>query len=228
MKKINPELTRKFLEEIKNQKSEVVDVEGIKIKTGKNVFPPRSNFSRTSEKLHTLFGDLKGLSVLDVGTGTGVQTIQAIVSGARKAVGLDINPEAVACANENVELNVVKDKATILQSDLFSALKSDEKFDVVIANLPITDFPIEGIVESSLYDPDYGLHKRFFTEVGSHLVDDGIIIMTHINFKGPGDFDAFEKMIQGYGYQIERYIEIEDIGYLWRMYRIRRDVTEAN
>lgn len=223
MKKINPELSQKFLEEIKNQKTEIVDIEGIRIKTCKNVFPPRSNFSRTSEKLHTIFGDINGLAVLDVGTGTGVQTIQAVTSGARKVVGLDINPDAISCAKENVELNGVRDKATILQSDLFSALGANEKFDVVIANLPITDFPVEGVVESSLYDPDYKLHKRFFTEVGGHLTEHGIIIMTHINFKGPGDFDAFEKMIFGYGYRIERFIEIEDIGYLWRMYRIIRN-----
>lgn len=222
MKRINPELSQKFLDEIKNQKTEIVDVEGVKIKTCKNVFPPRSNFSRTSEKLHTIFGDLKGLAVLDVGTGTGVQTIQAVMSGARKAVGLDINPEAISCAKENVKLNGVEDKAIILQSDLFSALKSNDEFDVVIANLPITDFPNEGIVESSLYDPDYRIHKRFFAEVGSHLTEQGIIIMTHINFKGSSDFDAFETMISGYGYQIERFIEIEDIGYLWRMYRIIR------
>ncbi|MFA6404481.1 MAG: class I SAM-dependent methyltransferase [Candidatus Paceibacterota bacterium] len=221
MKKINPELSQKFLKEIKNQKSEIVDIDGVKIKTCKNVFPPRSNFSRTSEKLHIIFGDLKGLAVLDVGTGTGVQTIQAVIRGARKAVGLDINPEAVSCAKENIELNCVKSEATILQSDLFSALKLDEKFDIVIANLPITDYPIEGIVESSLYDPEYRLHRRFFAEVGKHLTSTGIIIMTHINFKGTSDFEKFEKMVSKYGYKIERFIEIEDIGHLWRMYRIK-------
>ena len=83
MKKINPIISQKFLNEIKNQKEEIVDIEGIKIRTRKNVFPPASNFSRSSEKLHTIFGDLTDQIVLDVGTGTGVQAIQAAKAGAK-------------------------------------------------------------------------------------------------------------------------------------------------
>lgn len=222
MKKINPEITQKFLEEIKNYTPEIVNIEGIKIKICKNVFPPRSSFSRSSEKLHTIFDDLKGTNVLDIGTGTGVQAIQAVKDGAHDVVALDINPDAVTCAQENIKLNNVENKVTVQKSDLFEALNQDQKFDVVIANLPITDFPVHGIVESALYDPDRQIHKRFFTDVGNYLKENGIIIMTHINFKGEGDFDEFEKMLLDFGYSPERFIEIEDLGYLWRMYRIKK------
>lgn len=222
MKKINPEITQKFLKEIKNQISEIVDIEGVKIKTCKNVFPPRSGFSRTSEQLHTIFGNLNGASVLDVGTGTGVQAIQAAKDGAHDVVALDINPASVACAKENIKLNNVEDTITVMESDLLKVLDKDKKFDVVIANLPITDFPIEGTIESSLYDPDYQIHRRFLIDVGSHLKQNGVMIMTHINFKGKNDFVEFEKMLSDYGYIAERFIEIKDLGYLWRMYRIKK------
>ncbi len=222
MKKINPEISQNFLDEIKNQKIEVVDVDGVKIKTCKNVFPPRSNFSRTSEKLHTIFGDLNGKVVLDVGTGTGIQAIQAIKNGAKNSIGVDINPESVQCAKENVILNGVEDKVQIILSDLFENLQKDQKFNVIIANLPITNFPIEGIVESALYDKDYLIHKRFWSKVGGYLVENGVVIMTHINFNGVGDFEEFENMATENGYAVDTYIEIEDIGYLWRMYRFIR------
>lgn len=221
MTKINPEISQKLLEEIKNQTSKVLDIDGVKIKTCINVFPPQSDFSRTSEKLHTILSDLSGMVVLDVGTGTGVQAIQAVKAGAIKVIAIDINPAAVDCAKENVELNNFKEKITVIKSDLFDSLNTGEKFDVIIANLPVSDFPLEGIVESSLYDPDNKLHTRFFSEVNNRLNKNGFIVMTHINFKGENDFAEFEKMISDYNFYIEDFNEINYSGYLWRTYKIR-------
>jgi len=217
---INPELTQRFIQEIKTQKSELVEVDGVTIRTCKDVFPPRSDFSRSSEHLHQIFGDLKGAEVLDMGTGTGIQAIQAAKAGARHVTGLDINPAAVICAQENVGTNQLSDRIVIRHSDLFSALGDNEKFDLIIANLPITDFPIEGIVESAVYDPGYRLHQKFLADAKAHLKSGGGIVMTHIDFKGDGDFEEFERMVTSYGYNISDFIEIEDIGYHWRMYRI--------
>ena len=216
----NPVISQQFLEEIKNQSSKIIDIDGVKIKTCKNVFPPRSNFSESSEKLYEVFGNLKGVRVLDMGTGTGIQAIQALKNGAQSVIAVDINPTAIACAKENAILNNVADKIQVKESDLFSSLNS-EKFDLIIANLPVADFPIEGVVESALYDPGYKLHRRFFREVGNYLNPGGIIIMTHINFKGESDFEEFEAMLNKFGYKVENYIQIDNLGYLWRMYRIK-------
>ncbi len=220
MNKVNPQISQDFLNEIKNQTSEVLEVEGLKIKTCKGVFPPRSVFSHSSEKLHTVFGNLKNLDVLDMGTGTGVQAIQAVKDGAESVVAVDINPQAVLCAQENCRLNNVSDKVRVFESDLFSQISDQNVFDVIIANLPITDFPIEGIVEATLYDPDYKIHKQFLTDAPRYLKKGGVIIMTHINFKGDHDFQDFEKMLADYHFKPERFIEIDAAGYKWRMYRI--------
>lgn len=220
MLKENPKTTELFLKEIKSQESEIIDIDGVMIKTRRNVFPPKSNFSHSSERLHEVFGDLHGLRVLDVGTGTGVQAIQAIKSGAKEVVAVDINKEAVACAKENIILNKVEDRVSVFESDLFSSLPKDKAFDLVIANLPITNYPAEGIAELALYDPGYVIHQRFLSEVGLHLHKNGAIIMTHINFEGENDFNNFELLLSEHGYKPERYFEISDIGYLWRMYRI--------
>lgn len=218
--KVNPEISRKFLEAIRNQRSETVAIEGIHIKTCPGVFPPQSPFSQSSKKLHELFGNLKDSHVLDMGTGTGFQAIQAAKAGAGSVIAVDINPAAIVCATENVILNDVAAKVSIFKSDLFEKIPEGASFDLVIANLPIVDFPLEGVVEAALYDPDYRIHKRFLAEVGGYLIPGGSIIMTHINFNGPGDFEAFEAILQEYGYRPEQYMDIENMDFLWRIYRI--------
>ncbi|HTL00751.1 MAG TPA: 50S ribosomal protein L11 methyltransferase, partial [Vicinamibacterales bacterium] len=69
---------------------------------------------------------------LDVGCGSGVLGIAAVLLGARSAVGVDNDPDALTSAAENVELNAVGDKVRLMNEDLRD-LKSPA--DVVLANL---------------------------------------------------------------------------------------------
>ncbi|MBI5126499.1 MAG: class I SAM-dependent methyltransferase [Candidatus Taylorbacteria bacterium] len=219
MKKINPQLTQDFLIDIKNQESKILDIDGIQIQTCKNVFPPQSKFSHSSIELHHVFGDLKNKKVLDIGTGTGIHAIRAAKMGAQKVVAVDINKDAVKCAQDNAQRNGVGEIVEVIESDVFENVPKD-KFDLIIANLPITDFPIEGIIESSLYDPEYQIHKRFLEEAKSYVSPEGNIAITHINFKGEDDFSDFEMMIGRYGYRVLSFEEIDAIGYKWRYYKV--------
>ena len=77
--------------------------------------------------------DLKGKSVIDIGTGSGILGITAVKLGASKAVMTDIDEVAVNVAKHNAIVNKVEDKCLITLDNLLSG--SDSVGDVVVANI---------------------------------------------------------------------------------------------
>ena len=75
----------------------------------------------------------EGDSVLDVGCGSGILGIAAVLLGAGSAFGVDIDATAVRTANENAQVNHVGDKFTAIAGDLVD--KVDGKYDLVVANI---------------------------------------------------------------------------------------------
>lgn len=73
-----------------------------------------------------------GLSMLDVGTGNGVLCFVAAVAGAKRAYGIDLDPEAVACAEQNAELNRLESRCRFAETALDEI---EERFPLVVANL---------------------------------------------------------------------------------------------
>jgi ribosomal protein L11 methyltransferase len=71
-------------------------------------------------------------TVLDVGCGSGVLAIAAVKLGARSAVGIDIDPDALENATENAGLNEMGDRVRFEEGD-FRAMPL--RADVVMANL---------------------------------------------------------------------------------------------
>lgn len=74
-----------------------------------------------------------GERVLDVGCGSGILGIAAVLLGADSAIGVDIDETAVRTANENAQVNHVSDKMTAIAGDLVD--KVTEKYDIVVANI---------------------------------------------------------------------------------------------
>ena len=74
-----------------------------------------------------------GERVLDVGCGSGILGIAAVMLGAESAFGVDIDEMAVRTANENAVVNRVDDKVVAIAGDLVD--KVTEKYDIVVANI---------------------------------------------------------------------------------------------
>jgi ribosomal protein L11 methyltransferase len=83
---------------------------------------------------------LKGGSVLDIGTGTGILALYAAQLGAASVVALDIDPVVGPCLNENLVLNPVPAgcRFSTLIGEIDS-LAADARFDVVICNMIRTE-----------------------------------------------------------------------------------------
>lgn len=74
-----------------------------------------------------------GQTVLDVGTGTGILAIAAILLGAGHAVGVDIDEWTLDNGLENAQRNGVRDRIDIRIGSLESV--PEPAFDVIVANI---------------------------------------------------------------------------------------------
>ena len=81
--------------------------------------------------------DLRGRSVLDVGTGTGILGIAAARLGAGRVVACDTDEIAVATARDNARINNVAETVMSVRVGSLDAVPAGV-FDVVVANLNTT------------------------------------------------------------------------------------------
>ena len=77
--------------------------------------------------------DVSDLTVLDLGTGSGVLSMAAALSGARGVIGLDVDQDAIDSAESSARLNTLPDTITFQVSDFRS--HPPQPADVVLANL---------------------------------------------------------------------------------------------
>ena len=114
-------------------------------------------------------------TVLDIGCGSGILSVAALLLGAQSAVGVDIDALAVKTAAENGEKNgFVPPEYTVIQGDL--AEKVSGKFDVIVANI-IADVII-----------------AFCPKVGDFLAPGGVFITSGIiDSRKDEILEAFEK-----------------------------------
>ncbi|WP_439287385.1 50S ribosomal protein L11 methyltransferase [Lonepinella sp. BR2357] len=110
--------------------------------------------------------DLNGKTVIDFGCGSGILAIAALKLGAKSAIGIDIDPQAILASRNNAENNGVADRLQLFLSDDKPA---DLKADVVVAN--ILAGPLKELypVISQLVKPhgDLGLSGILATQAAS-------------------------------------------------------------
>ena len=73
------------------------------------------------------------MTVLDIGSGSGILSIASILLGAKDAHGVDIDPVAVKVAKENAALNGVENKVKYILGNLDEEIT--ETYDIVVANI---------------------------------------------------------------------------------------------
>jgi release factor glutamine methyltransferase len=188
-----------------------VEVEGIKLAVTPGVFAPLWADSRllaqaVKEEVKT------GTTVLDMGTGTGVQ---AIVAGGKGAIVLavDKSEAAVNCTKENITRNKLGTNVRVQSGDLFENVEGT--FDIVIYNPPFRWFKPRDELEQSETDEGYQSLQRFFRLAASHLSENGKVLIV---FSNSGDLAFFEQIMAKNGFAFEKKKEAKEDGWNYIVY----------
>lgn len=165
---------------------------GKRFKVLPGVFPPRPDSISLVQSMEINPGD----QILDVCCGSGVIGIFAGEQGGCESgvLGLDFNPAAVRCAEQNSMKFGVKNYTARVSNGL-NALKSNEIFDVVTFNPPYRNLPAPKMIEKTMWDEDFAVHRNFFANIRYHLKPSGRIYFAQANF---GDLDQVEALLTKY------------------------------
>lgn len=137
---------------------------------------PRRNKSKVE-------GRRSKLSLLDIGTGSGILAIAAAKLGYAPVDAFDFDPESVRIARENARRNGVLRKIHITRRDVTKlALRSAKKYNVICANLISTLLIAERrrilyrlkpggvLVLAGILDSEFALVQREYERAGLRLI----------------------------------------------------------
>src|SRR3989338_1337085 len=132
------------------------------------VYEPREDSYLLAEAV-----DVKpGNRVLDMGTGSGIQAVNAALAGAREVWAVDVNPKALENARLNFERLKLEGKLVVRESELFEEIPEGERFDVIVFNPPylpsegIEDLAVDGGVEGRQFLDEFLEQFKFFLAPG--------------------------------------------------------------
>lgn len=78
---------------------------------------------------------LEGALVLDYGCGSGILAIAALLLGAREAIAVDIDPQALLATRANAVVNAVGPGISSCAPDALPAVLGGRKADILVANI---------------------------------------------------------------------------------------------
>ena len=123
----------------------------------------------------------RGEKVLDMGTGCGLLAVIA-AEKASQVVAVDINPQAITCAEENAKTNGVGEQVETRLGDLFEAIKASERFDSILFNPPY--LPVEESKEKTWIEKAWSggstgrlIIDRFIDDAPAYLSKGGCILL---------------------------------------------------
>ena len=157
---------------------------GLPFLVGEGVLIPRADTEILVESVLEKGKQYHFQTGLDIGTGTGCIPISLEKYGNFKMMAVEISPQALAYAQKNNVCN--QTKVQFLQSDLYTAIPKETKFDFIVSNPPyIETAEIEDLMEEvRVYEPHNALdggtdgldfYHRILEQAQDFLKNDGWI-----------------------------------------------------
>lgn len=137
----------------------LADFMGEKFLVNKDVLIPRDETELLVRKAIEIIKENKFKMVLDMCTGSGCIACMIAKLTNSQAMGVDISTEAIHTAFKNMEKFGLYNRAIFRKSDIYSKIREDEKFDLIVSNPPyIPPKEKETIQEEVSYEPDLALY----------------------------------------------------------------------
>lgn len=98
---------------------------------------------------------------MDMCTGSGCIACMIAKLTECQVMGVDISTEAIHCAFSNMERFELFNKAMFRKSDLYSKIREDERFDIIVSNPPYIPPQLKKSIQTEVtFEPDLALYTK--------------------------------------------------------------------
>ena len=137
------------------------DFMGEKFFVNPSVLIPRDETEILVRKAVEIIKENRFKTVLDIGTGSGCIACMIAKLTNATVIGADISFEAIETAFKNMENLKLFNRALFRKSDLFSMIREDEKFDVIVSNPPYIPISMKKDIQKEVrFEPDSALYTK--------------------------------------------------------------------
>jgi len=163
---------------------------GLRFKVDERVLIPRSPIAELIESGFNPWAEGNIRSVLDIGTGSGCIGLACAYHFDASADLLDISPDALEVARQNVAALGLGNQTRLIQSNVFEALANQQpapRYDLIVSNPPYVDAEdLASMPAEYQHEPRLGLEagndgldfaRKILTEAAAYLEDNGLLVM---------------------------------------------------
>ena len=137
----------------------LADFMGEKFIVDKNVLIPRDETEILVRKSIEIIEQNNFKTALDMCTGSGCIACMIAKLTDCQVIGADISTEALHVAFSNMEKFKLFNKAIFRKSDLYSKIRTDEKFDIIISNPPYIPPKFKKSIQKEVsFEPELALY----------------------------------------------------------------------
>ena len=110
----------------------------------------------------------------DIGVGSGVLSAVLAKRGIPQIIATDIDPRALACAQDNLQRLGYAPQVSICRDNLFpSAENAVHQADLIVCNPPWLPTIPTSPIEAAIYDPESRMLRQFLSDVAERLTPSG-------------------------------------------------------
>ena len=158
-----------------------------------NVLIPRDETELLVIEAYNLVKDKDCINILDIGIGSGCISCalaKKLLEKNIEILGIDISSDALITALDNINSLNLERKVIVRKSDLFSKIRDNEKFDLIISNPPYIPIKEKDNLQFEVknFDPELALFTKdeFGLEFYEKIINDAP------KFLKPNGYIAFE------------------------------------